>query len=224
VRRLENVYDLNIFKEVVMDFNKEAILNCDIGELTQQEREYLIMKYYSGPVPEWKEDLRREWMKLEYERLWCAYTGSYELGDEGIAYRYTHNLLMRLGSMSNPEALGNRVTDYTKWLMSLYLNKPRSTDLRIGKKIERNIARLAKPSTHPDWELVYRDPLNRKPEPLIIRKLTVNGECLWGAPDLVYRNSESGEMLIIERKASNKHIPSDGWPKFKSAVMGVLSD
>jgi hypothetical protein len=102
--------------------------------------------------------------------------------------------------------------------MSLYLGPPSKLNLDRGKHIERSIARMARPSIHRDWELIYRDPLEEKPVPLKISSLSFKGESIWGAPDLVYKNTVSKEVLIVERKASDKPIPQDGWPNLRAQL------
>ena len=54
--------------------------------------------------------------------------------------------------------------------------------------------------------------------PKQISSLTMNGKPMWGAPDLVLRERKSGRILIIERKASNKDVPSDGWPNLRAQL------
>jgi hypothetical protein len=89
---------------------------------------------------------------------------------------------------------------------------------RVCRKRALISVSLAKPSNNPDWELVYRDPLECAPTPLKISNLTLNGEPLWGAPDLVYRNRTTGELVIVERKASDKPIPVNGWPNLRAQL------
>jgi hypothetical protein len=38
------------------------------------------------------------------------------------------------------------------------------------------------------------------------------------APDLVYRNRTTGELVIVERKASDKPIPVNGWPNLRAQL------
>jgi hypothetical protein len=206
-----------------MQFSKQAILDADIDVLSPRDKKYLLEKYFPDTLPEWKAKLYRIGKELQSERLWCAYQGECTYGELDRNYRYTNEHLKLLAkSIGKMESLsqrkGVRVTDFTKWVMSLYLGTPNPSSLARGKHIERSVARLAKPSENPDWELVYRDPLESAPTPLKISCLTFNGEPMWGAPDLVYRNAMSGELIIVERKASDKPIPANGWPNLRAQL------
>lgn len=206
-----------------MRFSKQSILDADIDLLDPDEKAELLEKYFPESLPEWKSNLASTWEKLQREKLWLSYEGKYQFGNFGTEYRFTSdNLQHRAKVYSGIEIFnrgkGNRVTDFSKWVMSLYLGPPNPSSLAQGKHIERSVARLAKPSESSGWELIYRDPLDTKPTPLKISRLTFNSEPLWGAPDIVYRNLDTGEILIVERKASDKTIPSNGWPNLKAQL------
>ena len=206
-----------------MQFTKQAILNADIDILSCQEKKYLLNKYFPGTLPEWKAKLRSSWKEVQKNRLWHAYQGDCTYGEFGSEYRYAIKQLKLLAESvgkleASSRSKGVRVTDFTKWVMSLYLGLPNPSSLVRGKHIERSVARLAKPSENSKWELIYRDPLECAPTPLKISSLTFNGESLWGAPDLVYRNRDTAELLIVERKASDKPIPADGWPNLRAQL------
>lgn len=206
-----------------MQFTKQAILDADIDVLSPQDKKYLLEQHFSETLPEWKVKLHSIGKELQHENLWCAYQGKCTYGEFDRAYRYANRQLKILAeTFGKVESLqrskGVRVTDFTKWVMSLYLGVPNPSSLVRGKHVERSVARLAKPSNNPDWELVYRDPLECAPTPLKISNLTLNGEPLWGAPDLVYRNRTTGELVIVERKASDKPIPVNGWPNLRAQL------
>ncbi len=159
-------------------------------------------------------------MKVEAVRK--AYFGLEIFGDINASYHYTNRRLQSLARselISGGHELGNRVTDFTKWLMSLYLKKaPSSYNREMGKKIERNVARAAKPLNLPDWELLFRDPLVKRAESLQISSLQVDGRPIWGVPDVVYHNKRTGEIIIVERKATNAKIPGNGWPNLRAQL------
>jgi hypothetical protein len=116
---------------------------------------------------------------------------------------------------------GRTVTDFTRWVHSLYSFRVGSAAaMREGKFIERSIAKFTRPLSHPDWELVYCDPLieGERPEAKRIPALTINGAPLWGVPDLVFRYKPTRELVIVERKASYKPIPVDGWPDLRAQL------
>lgn len=206
-----------------MQFTKKEIVDADIDSLTPQDKKYLLTKFFPESLPEWKVKLRTSWQKTESERLWSTYRGESAWGDFGIEYRITHKQLKSLAetfraSPSPSLKKGTGVTDFSKWVMFLYLGSPNPSSLKRGKHVERSVARLAKPSENTDWTLKYRDPLEPAPQPLKISNLTLNGQPLWGVPDLVYQHKTSGECLIIERKASDKPIPRNGWPNLKAQL------
>ena len=211
-----------------MQFTKQAILDADIDVLSPQDKKYLLEQHFSETLPEWKVKLHSIGKELQHENLWCAYQGKCTYGEFDRAYRYANRQLKILAeTFGKVESLqrskGVRVTDFTKWVMSLYSGTLNPAALVRGKHIEqivakRSVARLAKPSKHPDWELFYRDPLECAPIPLKISGLTLNGKSLWGAPDLVYRHKKTGELLIVERKASDKPIPVNGWPDLRAQL------
>lgn len=206
-----------------MRFDKDAILNIDIKELSKRDREMLAEKFFgSDVIPPWKEKLQtlKSWLRREqaHKELWRAYTGECKPAGNGESFRCDHDMLLRRALYRRPVVTGNRATDFSKWVLSLYWDISNRAGLTHGKEVERNVAKLATVSTHTDWELIYRDPLDEKPTPLIISSLTVNGKPLWGAPDVVYRKKTTGEVLIVERKATNRPIPSNGWPNLRAQL------
>jgi len=206
-----------------MQFTKQAILDADIDVLSPQDKKYLLDKHFPETLPEWKAKLHRIGGEIQNEKLWHAYQGKGTYGEFDKEYRHANRHIKILnGIIDNIESLrrskGVRVTDFTKWVRSRYLVASNPSSLARGKHIERSVARLAEPSNHPDWELVYRDPLECVPTPLNISSLTLNGEPFWGAPDLVYRNKTTGELVIVERKASDKPIPVNGWPDLRAQL------
>lgn len=202
-----------------MRFSKDTILSIDAKDLSVKEREQLVRKFFEPEsIPDWKAQLR-DWQFTQRDRrVWEIYSGEQIHHWSGTPYHFGQKHLILRGTALRPKSIGTRVTDFTKWVFSLYQGSPDQKALDEGKQIERSIAKLARPPGHPDWELVYRDPLNGKPPALAISGLTVNGKSLWGAPDLVYRHKLSGEVVIVERKSSNRVIPSDGWPNLRAQL------
>ena len=207
-----------------MQFNKDTILNRDIGNLSNSERRDLINKYFPETEPEWKKHLRSEWADARYKRLWETYAGTNTYGEEAEPYRIDHRSIVETAKFAESNEYlqikerKNTVTHFTEWLMSLYLSSPNPRALQRGKIVERNVAKLAKPSMHSDWELIYADPLDEKPTPLKISGLLVNDKPIWGSPNLVYKNKVTQEILIVERKATEYPVPSDGWPNLRAQL------
>ena len=65
--------------------------------------------------------------------------------------------------------------------------------------------------------MIFRDPLTDV-ESFRISTLKVNGKALYGVPDIVYRNAKTGEIMIVEIKASNAEVPLDGWPNLRTQL------
>ena len=132
---------------------------------------------------------------------------------------------------------GNRVTDFSGWVFDLcFPRRRRSTfALKMGKETEerllqrhraRRLLRLPEPTPQSrDWEILFRDPLTEV-NPFRISALTVGGRALYGVPDIVYRNKKSGEIMIVEIKASSAEVPADGWPNLRAQLWcyGLIDD
>lgn len=125
---------------------------------------------------------------------------------------------------SNPEP---NASSFAQWLYSLYADAYGSeTDREEGKAAEEHILaarRSAYVTTDPkamqtdfsDWRLMHNglgSSRNNIPRFFTIDDLKVRGEPLRAAPDLLYRNQKSGEVLIVEIKNSRMTIPCNLWP------------
>lgn len=139
----------------------------------------------------------------------------------GEPYWATPAALLRNGRLTPVRGRTNTVTDFRRWVHSLYGGRGGTlAAMREGKFVERSIAKLTRPLSHPDWELVYHDPLieGERPIPKPIPPLSIHGAPMWGAPDLVFRYRPTRELVIVERKASDKQIPVDGWPDLRAQL------
>jgi hypothetical protein len=202
-----------------MQIDRDSLQRLEIDGLTPLQLKLAVESLF-GPEPDsqLKSKLAPIRRTLALQRLWQTYAGERAPELHGEPYRFTHSTLLRLAELRRPTRIGNTVTDFSKWVLSLYFDIQDRSGLAYGKQVERDVARLAPPPEHADWELVYRDPLTEKPTALEISALTANGGSLWGAPDLVFRHRRSGEIVIIERKASNREIPVNGWPNAKAQL------
>lgn len=199
-------------------FCRETILGLDSEDFSEAEKHSLIERFFPAmPLPEWKLKLKKDWSNT---RRWGAYLGTDTIGDQGSPYRFTPHHLEFNARCQNPARKGNRVSDFTNWIYSLYRSRPVSSlALANGKRVERQVAaQLGDIPQSTDWELIYVDPLSQVPIPCRISALEVGGQPLWGAPDLVFRHRRTGEITIVERKASNRDIPSDGWPNLRAQL------
>lgn len=116
-----------------------------------------------------------------------------------------------------------RVTDFSKWIFDLYDPGPRMEQLKAGQHVEAAVDTLFVRKTNAvylasGWELLYRDPLDGSVEALQITSLKIAGNSLWGRPDIVFRNKRSGDVVIVERKASQRPMPSDSWPNARAQL------
>ena len=154
----------------------------------------------------------------ENKPVWDSYIGLKDIGEFTGPFRYSLDLLLWISQVKPPEYLGQRVTDFTNWIMRLHLKKADKDSLHEGKVVEQSIAGFTKLMPKKEWELVYRDPLNDRASSFKISSLLVNGDPLYGRPDLVYRYKPTNEIVIVEHKSSNMDIPCDGWPNLKAQL------
>jgi len=200
-----------------MSFDEETIRGVDESVLSRSEKRWLIDKFFpkSGPAP-WQEKLATEW---DSAKRWERYLEAASIPDPQTTYRVSHSELVRRAKRHEPTRIGRRVTDFTAWVFSLYCPPPDPQAQADGKKVERSIAkRLGGAPARTGWELIYQDPLVSRPDPMTISALTIDGHAIYGAPDLVFREKQSGRIIIVERKASNRPIPSDGWPNLRAQL------
>ena len=113
------------------------------------------------------------------------------------------NQLLAIAKRRRPFDPGNRVTDFSGWVFDCCFPNWRTnrTSLQMGREAEerllsasraRHLLRLPEPSPQDrHWELLFRDALNRETA-FKISALTVQGQPLFGVPDIVYRNRKTG--------------------------------
>lgn len=72
------------------------------------------------------------------------------------------------------------------------------------------------------WELVYADPHDDSDSRIFNAScLTVDGKPMRGKPDVVLRDTETGTIIIIERKVTSwedKEIPKYAWPNIRAQL------
>lgn len=141
----------------------------------------------------------------------------------------THGALLARARNYYGRRGGNRVTDFSGWVFKLCFQKSYQNRhaLDAGKQLERKLlsadrarskVQLPVPKVQgKGWRLLFRDPLTRV-DPFPISKLGINGCPLFGIPDIVYENTKTGEVLIVEIKASDRDIPTDGWPNLRAQL------
>lgn len=120
---------------------------------------------------------------------------------------------------------GNRVSDFTGWIYDSIIPKRDNTINFIeGKKTEKELFdKIDKSDSYfksqysgfltNDWVLEFEDLSDRKKKSFQISNLIVNNEPLIGKPDIVYRNKNNNDRIIIEIKSTSYRtdIPLGGW-------------
>lgn len=207
-----------------MLFDEDSIRNFDPDVLSESDKKYLLEKFFSkGKNPAWKYDLKEQWAAAKKKQAAQRRWNSYLLNEFSMPlrnpFRISHSELVRRAKRHKPQVVGQAVTDFTKWLYSLYQGAPSIYVLNEGKDIEKQISSCVGPVPGNDaWELVFQDPLTERATPKQISALTVGGKPLFGVPDVVFREKATGRILIIERKASNSDVPDDGWPNLRAQL------
>jgi len=208
-----------------MRLDRQTILELDDSQFSAAEKEFLLKKFFP-PQPSPFNELGQLWSdKKRWDHLLSHGRGSCNPFRQ--PYRYSHQDILRAARLSSDIPSGNAVTSFTGWIFSLYKPSPTRLQLEKGKMVERAIARkFARSPENKGWDLVFKDPLNEHASPKKISSLLVNGVPLRGIPDLVFREKATGRILIIERKASNRTIPIDGWPNLKAQLWayGMVDD
>lgn len=126
---------------------------------------------------------------------------------------------------------GERVptaSGFVDWVRRLYIREVDPSALQAG--IEGEIAavdafnwieqtRLNLPRwEYQSWKLIHdgiRRPFRKAYE---IPSLTVGEKILVGVPDLVFRERNTGKILIVEIKVSNARLQDDGWPNLRAQL------
>jgi hypothetical protein len=213
----------------IKKFDKDAILALDNEHFSQEEKRQLIEKFFpSIPTPPWKNKLKTQWKDIKLQQHWQRYLNPTADEIKSEAYRYSHEWLVQRASEPIRSLMqagkrhqsrdGNNVTDFTSWIFSLYNKKIDKESLMNGQMVERTVARMEALPGNKEWEVIYEDPLNGEGQIKLISALTVNGRPLKGRPDIVYREKATGKIVVVERKATNHEIPSDGWPNLRAQL------
>ena len=199
--------------------NLKELLELDLDRMNPEGLRTRLNELLDlAPVPAMAVAFNKAQREHDNRRRWNAYTGRASPVAQRPPFRYTHQLLVKLAGASPPETVGNRVSDFSKWVLDLYWRGRDNSALAYGKQVERDIARLTPLPSNPDWDLIYRDPLDKIPTPLRISGLVINGQPMVGAPDLVFQHRRNRHVIIVERKGSRRELPGDGWPNAKAQL------
>jgi hypothetical protein len=201
-----------------MRLDRDTILGLDGDEFTEAEKRYLLDKFFpkAGLAP-WQQKLKRNWNDA---KRWRRYLGIDSLEPSArTPYRYGHRWLLQRGTLCPPAKPGTGVTDFTGWIYSLYNPQKDTQALARGRAVERELVRRYVPTpAQSGWDLLFEGIQEAKRHSKVISALTVNGSPLKGVPDFVFREKQSGRIVIVEVKASNRDVPSDGWPNLRAQL------
>ena len=155
------------------------------------------------------------------------YWGFSDMNHLAPPFRIVASEFLRKARDRRPADPEPTVSKFAQWLYSLYADAVGSTkDQEEGKAAEEYILaerRKAYTSTDaeimhkmfPEWRLIHNG-LDVADESIsrffTINDLRVGREPLRALPDLMYRNSRSGEIIIVEIKHSRMIIPNNLWP------------
>ena len=121
---------------------------------------------------------------------------------------------------------GNNVTDFSNWVFNSLHNKTdRLYNQENGKELEKIIINRRTENyirknygISFDWELEYNDLNQTQNKVYEISNLIFRDKKLYGKPDIVFRNKQNNDRIIIELKSSTGiyvDIPEDGWINMK---------
>lgn len=198
-----------------LDVSRRDILALDPTLFSAEDKQAYIELLYGNPAEwSWKRDLAAAASNL---RRWQLL-----LSDEpapGTPYRVQHDRLLRAAKTCPPTTTGETVTDFVDWVFRLYVPERHYENLLHGQRIEREVARRQVPiPTHSGWKLESNGMSNGDSKIYEISQLTINGKRLRGKPDLVFREKRTRRVLIVEVKASEADIPSNGWPNLRAQL------
>lgn len=200
----------------VMRFDKAALEALD-EDFTEEEKRYLLAKFFpsSGPAS-WQNTLRKSWNDSKRWRRYLEVDGHEPIG---APYRYSQPWLVQAAQSNRPSVPGKSVTDFSGWVFSLYNPHKDLHALALGKNVKRQLVRrYVSAPARKGWILEYEGIRADGRQSKIASSLTVGGTPLQAAPDFVFREKSSGRVVIVEIKASNREIPSDGWPNLRAQL------
>jgi hypothetical protein len=198
-----------------------------------EEKEWLSQQLFNGPLAE-PPPSPPSW-EVQRDQRWHALLQGKELSTP--PYRWPGHALIRLAdqlekrghdSLQNSirEVKGRAVSDFSNWVLRLYVPEKNPIALQRGIDGERAIvdhrARLHKAKLEiPRWEFngwkLEHDGIRGAFDGAFeISDLTIGGESLLGVPDLVFRERRTNRIAIVELKVSPAQLPSDGWPNLRA--------
>jgi hypothetical protein len=173
-------------------------------------------------------------------KIAASYQASSELSNRhflGVpkapAFRLVAADFLARARLQKPEQPTATASAFADWIYSLYgrpgspedLERGRAAEAQVFEERPRSLAArsilIACDQQHlaryrPSWELVHcglNVDTSNVPRPFFeAPDLSVDGRALGASPDLLYRNRENGEVIIVEVKLSRQPLPSNLWP------------
>lgn len=157
--------------------------------------------------------------------------GKYSITNKETSFKSTFRLVpsefLRKARDLRPESPEPTASSFAQWIYSLYADADgNSRDREEGIAAEEHILgarRRAYTSTDgkvirsefPDWKLIHNGlhmGQRNAPEYYRVSDLTVGGVPVRASPDLIYKNQNLQEVIIVEIKHSRMEIPNNLWP------------
>ncbi len=160
---------------------------------------------------------------FEASNGWADKTGAFKSGPFQIApTKFIDNAREHRPQRPEPTASG-----FSQWLYSLYSTAHgKEEDMKRGKSAEQDIQAMRRKAfvstnaetmrrSFPGWRLKHNgmsDQEKGKRRYFEVNGLVVSGQALRVLPDLVYENTLTGALIIVEVKHSYMTIPINLWP------------
>lgn len=153
---------------------------------------------------------------------------------------WPHHRLLEKARANRPESPHSTVTAFSDWVFGLItqtdefaMERGRANELVEINGVLTTLSELAqrrqqarkenwayytrKRFPEREWQLVFDGTSSSPADALPSSALSVNGNAIYGKPDLVFRHQRSNKVLIIELKSWNGQgrLPPFGWPNLK---------
>jgi len=156
-----------------------------------------------------------------------SFSGFEDVGYRAARFQLKPAEFLTRARESRPMHAEPTASKFAQWIYSLYADAyGTAEDREEGKKAEAQILAARRrayssidaevlSTSFPDWRLVHNGmhtAHSAVPDYFTVGDLKLAGEALRVLPDLIYRNSQTGEIIIVEIKHSRMPIPANLWP------------
>jgi hypothetical protein len=134
-------------------------------------------------------------------------------------FRIQDGALIKRASGHPPLDSGRSVTAFTSWVHDLYAKQTSTESIDSGRRADRELAteRLL-PKSSARWKLIHNGMGGNQDKFYTIPNLSICGHPMTASPDLVFKESHTGRILIIEIKTTELPIPTNGWPDVRAQL------